>query len=115
MPDATSQYTVTGIAVMVAWGESFQVFGSLNSSPWTSENFGADPQKAESCRRYVKLAVLNNALMGAIGSWLSKSPLPFVATSLVSGFMWYLYEEALAKGAVSNSTGWAKEVDHGSY
>jgi hypothetical protein len=103
----TQQYTVTGIAVMVAWGESYQVFGSLNSSPWTSENFGADPEKAASCRRYVKMAVINNALMGGLGSWLTKSPLPLVATTIVSGFMYYLYENALKRGAVAGSKEWA--------
>jgi hypothetical protein len=106
--NVTQQYTVTGIAVMVAWGESFQVFGSLNSSPWTSENFGADPEKAASCRRYVKLAVGNNLLMGGLGSYLTKSPMPLVATSAVSLFMYYLYETALKRGSVAGSDGWAK-------
>lgn len=107
--DVTQQYTVTGIAVMVAWGESFQVFGSLNSSPWTSENFGADPEKAASCRAYVKMALVNNFLMGCLGSFLTKSLMPLIVTSLVSLFMYYLYEQALHKGKQAGSTQWAKQ------
>jgi hypothetical protein len=100
------RFTVTGIAVMVAWGESFQVFGSLNSSPWTAENFGADAEKAASMRRYVRLAALNNAAMGTLGSVLTQSWLPLVATMAVTVFMWVLYEKALHRGEAAGSDGW---------
>ena len=113
MPDSTTtRYSVTGIAVMVAWGESFQVFGSLNSSPWTARNFGADPAKAASMRGYVRKAILNNLLMGGLGSWLlyigneQQWWLPLVVTSGISGYMWYEYESALNQGAQSGSAGW---------
>lgn len=107
------KYTITGVAVMVAWGESFQVFGALNSSPWTAENFGADPQKAESCRRGVRKALVNNALMGGLGSWLLHEQgetqwwLPFVVTMGVSVYMFFEYDRALKRGAVTGSRGWA--------
>ena len=107
MDETSAKFTVTGIAVMVAFGESFQVFGALNSSPWTSENFGADPEKAASCRRYVQMAIVSNAFMGGLGSYLTKSWLPLGVTMGVSFFMWYLYERALQKGAVAGSEGWA--------
>lgn len=115
MPDrgAVERYSVTAVAVMVAWGESFQVFGSLNSSPWTARNFGADPAKAASMRSYVRKAVLNNALMGGLGSWLLYAAgedqwwLPFAVTSAISGYMFYEYESALQAGAASGSTGWS--------
>jgi hypothetical protein len=102
------KYGVAGVAVMVAWGESFQVFGSLNSSPWTAENFGADDEKAASMRRYVKLGVINNALMGGLGSYLADSWLPLAATTAVSLFMWRLYERALARGQTAGTSGWAR-------
>jgi hypothetical protein len=105
----TAKFTVTGIAVMVAWGESFQVFGALNSSPWTAENFGADAAKAESMRRYVRMAVVNNVLMGGLGGFLTHSWLPFMVTVGVSFWMAYLYAMALKRGNANKSYGWENE------
>jgi fatty-acid desaturase len=108
MPSSESvKYGVTGVAVMVAWGEAFQVFGALNSSPWTAENFGADPQKAASMRNYVRMAFLNNVAMGALGSYLTGSWLPIIVTMAVSAWMAHLYEKALHKGGTAGSVGWA--------
>ena len=111
----TAKYTIAGIAVIVAWGEAFQVFGALNSSPWTAENFGADPEKAASCMKNVNKAVVNNLLMGTLGSALlyydGKSKgwwIPFVVTNGVSLYMYREYKMALAKGASSGSSGWAR-------
>jgi hypothetical protein len=102
------KFTVTGIAVMVAWGESFQVFGALNSSPWTARNFGADQEKAESMRKYVKKAFVNNAAMGGLGSILTHSWLPFLVTMGISLYMWWEYESALRQGCDAGSDGWEK-------
>lgn len=105
----TEKFTVTGIAVMVAWGEAFQVFGALNSSPWTAENFGADTAKADSVRRYVRMAVVNNLAMGGLGSYLTHSWLPFMVTAGISLWMAYLYSAALSKGSAANSMGWENQ------
>lgn len=109
----TAKYTIAGVAVMVAWGESFQVFGALNSSPWTAENFGADQEKAASCWRGVKKAVVNNLLMGGLGSALLFYDgrqrfwwMPFMVTSGISAYMAWEYKTALARGVAKNSRGW---------
>lgn len=109
---AVERYSITGIAVMVAWGESFQVFGSLNSSPWTARNFGADADKAASMRSYVVKACVNNLLMGGLGSWLlqlageSQWWLPLVVTSAISAYMYWEYDSALRAGMAAGDAGW---------
>lgn len=109
----TAKYTIAGVAVMVAWGESFQVFGALNSSPWTARNFGADEEKAKSCREGVRKAVINNFLMGSLGSALLYFDgkqrfwwMPFVVVNGISFYMWREYDQALKAGMNTGSNGW---------
>lgn len=97
-----------GAALAVVAGfETFNAYGSLNSSPWTAENFGADPAKAASCRHYVRKAATVSTVMGAGISVISKSAWPLIGVVLVNIYMVNLYERALQKGAVAGSTGWA--------
>lgn len=93
---------------LLAVGEAFNVYGSMNSSPWTAENFGADPEKARSCRRYVLLADLANVALGVGASLVAESPAPLLGILAITLFMHAMYERALRKGAVSGSDGWAK-------
>jgi len=80
---------------------------ALNSSPWTSENFGADPEKAASCREYVWHSVAVSMGMCAIASWISRSWVPLLAGGAASAYLWWIYERALARGATAGSGGWA--------
>ena len=91
---------------LVAAAESFNIFSAMNSSPWTAENFGADERKAKSCREYVAISAAANTALGVGASILGGSPWPFVGTSLVTLFMWWLYRRALARGMAAGSTGW---------
>lgn len=93
---------------LMALAEAFNVYGALNSSPWTAENFGADPEKARSCRRYVLQADLVNVALGIGASLISESAWPLIGIGLITVYMHIMYERALRKGAVSSSDGWAK-------
>lgn len=106
MADNTA--AMSGALFMMTLAEAFNVYGAMNSSPWTAENFGADEEKARSCRRYVIQADVVNVVLGLGTSLITKSWAPFVGMVLISAYMHYMYERALRKGAVSNSDGWAK-------
>lgn len=82
---------------------------ALNSSPWTSENFGADPQKAKSCREYVLHSVGVSMVMCGAASYISGSWIPLVAGGVASGYLWWIYERALARGAAAGTRGWARQ------
>lgn len=101
-----SKSAAAGIFLM-ALAEAFNVYGALNSSPWTAENFGADPEKARSCRRYVLQADLVNIALGVGTSLVAENPWPLLGIGLITLYMHWMYEKALKKGAVAGSDGWA--------
>lgn len=94
---------------LMALAEAFNVYGALNSSPWTAENFGADPEKARSCRRYVIQADVVNLALGIGTSMISQSVWPLLGIGLITVYMHWMYERALKKGAVAGTGGWAKD------
>lgn len=102
-----SKSAAAGIFLM-ALAEAFNVYGALNSSPWTAENFGADPEKASSCRKYVLQADLVNVALGVGTSLVAANPWPLIGIGLITVYMHWMYEKALRKGAVAGTDGWAK-------
>lgn len=92
---------------LMALAEAFNVYGALNSSPWTAENFGADEEKARSCRRYVLQADIVNIALGIGTSLISETPWPLLGIGLITLYMHWMYEKALKKGALAGSDGWA--------
>jgi hypothetical protein len=98
--------SLLGFSITLA-AVSFEVFSAHCSSPWTSESFGGNPEKAASARRYVRRSIVVTEVIGAGGTLLSNSWLPFAATTLVCAYMWWTYEAALKKAAESGSTSWS--------
>jgi hypothetical protein len=96
---------------LVASAESFNIFSALTSSPWTAENFGADEQKAKSTKEYVIIAVVANEGLGLGASILGETPAPFIGTTVVSGFMMWIYWRAIERGKEANSFGWTDMPD----
>lgn len=98
--------SLIGFSITLA-AVSFEVFSAHCSSPWTSESFGANPKKAASARRYVRKSIAVTMIIGAGGTMLTNSWIPFAATATVSGYMWWTYEKALNEAAASGSTDWS--------
>lgn len=96
-----------GVLFLVAVDASLNAYSSINSSPWTSENFGGDPDKAAACRKYVYIADTASLGLGALGAWIAGSWWPLVGAIVVVGLMHYLYVAALAKAQENSSTGWS--------
>jgi hypothetical protein len=92
---------------LMALAEAFNVYGALNSSPWTAENFGADPEKARSCRQYVLQADAVNVALGVGTSLISQNVWPLLGILAITVYMHWMYERALRKGAVAGTGGWA--------
>lgn len=98
---------------MAATGIVYEIFSSLMSSPWTCENFGADPEKARSAREYMWLSVFNALILGIGFSLLAGGPFPLIGAAAVTIFFVFIYSRALDRGAVAGSTGWAKMPEQG--
>lgn len=96
---------VVGFSITLA-GLAFEVFSAHCSSPWTSESFGGNPEKADSARRYVRRSIVVTEILGLGGMLLVRSWMPFVATTVVSVYMFATYEVALNKAADSGSQSW---------
>lgn len=85
---------------------ALDVYSALNSSPWTAENFGANEAKAKSCREYVVHSVIITTFFGGTSAIIGKSWWPIFGTLLANGYMVWLYERALYRGATAGSDGW---------
>lgn len=107
MATADEAMIAGGGLFLMALAEAFNVYGALNSSPWTAENFGADPEKAASCRRYVLQADIVNVALGIGTSLIAKNPWPLLGILVITVYMHYCYERALKKGAAAGTAGWA--------
>lgn len=94
----------TEFAASVAAG--YSIYSTLNSSPWTAESFGGDPEKAKSCLYYSKLATLTNLGLGLFTSLIAKSLWPFAGFAVVSVEMHYLYKRAVSRAQESGSSAW---------
>lgn len=85
-------------AILIAVYATFalDVFSTFTSSPQTTEiNASA---RADTLMKWVKLGLVVTVAGGAIGSWIDRSALPFLATLIVGGSMYYMYEHAKRKG-----------------
>jgi hypothetical protein len=79
---------------------------TLNSSPWTAESFGGDPEKAKSCREYLNHAMGITLAYGLAASAIAKNPYPFYGTVIIDAYLYWLYDRALKRAVASKSTGW---------
>lgn len=87
---------------------TLDAYSTLNSSPWTAENFGADPEKAKSCKEYIAHAVVYSSTFALASAIISKSLWPIVGSVANNAYLVWLYKRALDRGAVAGSNGWAK-------
>jgi len=84
MPDTAGPgNAVAGLAFMVAFGEAFNIVSALNSSPWTAENFGGDPAKEASVRKWVHQSIGICAALGTVGSVMTRSWAPLIGTMAI--------------------------------
>jgi hypothetical protein len=103
--DLRSQGTLVGFSITLG-GLVFEVFSAHTSSPWTSETFGGDPEKAASARKYVWKSIIASEVLGVGGWLLAGSPLPLVTVTLVCAYMWWVYDKALKKAVSDGPRQW---------
>jgi hypothetical protein len=87
---------------------TLDAYSTFESSPWTAENFGADPNKAASCREYLAHAVVYSMAYATASSLIAKSWWPLVGAVISNAYLVWLYLRALDRGKTLGSTGWAK-------
>lgn len=103
-----SSRSVSAVLFLTSAMTTLDAYSTLNSSPWTSENFGADPEKAKSCREYVVHAIVFSLAYSIAGSVIAGNAWPLVGTVVTNAYLYWLYDRALKRGAVAGSNNWAK-------
>lgn len=85
---------------------ALDVYSALNSSPWTAESFGGDPEKAEACKEYVFHSMGVTGFYAIVGALIARNVWPVVGAVLANGYMYWLYDRALTRASERGSTGW---------
>jgi hypothetical protein len=87
---------------------TLDAYSTFESSPWTAENFGADPVKAKSCKEYLTHAVVYSLAYATASAVLAQSWWPLVGAVISNAYLVWLYLRALDRGKSTGSSGWAK-------
>ena len=87
-----------------------QAYGTLNSSPWTAESFGADDRRVKALKEYVTHAVVFSMATGLIAAKIASGR---TATYAIIGgvvgtnaYLVWLYQRASARGRGAGASGW---------
>ncbi len=99
---------IAALLFMTSAMTTLDAYSTLNSSPWTSENFGADEDKAASSREYVRHAIGFSMVYAAVSAAIAGSAWPLVGSAVANGYLYWLYERALRRGAAAGSKMWAR-------
>ena len=115
MPDVAgtgnaSSRAVSALLFMTSAMTTLDAYSTLNSSPWTSENFGADPAKAKSSREYVRHAIVFSTAYAVAAAVIANNWWPVLGSAVSNGYLYWLYERALARGAEAGTTGWGQQA-----
>jgi hypothetical protein len=97
---------VAAVLFVGSVNNAIDIFSATNSSPWTAENFGGDPEKVASLREYVLHAVILTGTINVIGAAVAHSLWPLIGAAMACAYMYWLYERAVKRGMNSGSTDW---------
>lgn len=97
---------VGGLLFIAASTNAMDAYSALNSSPWTAESFGGDPDKARACRRYVYHSVAVTSAYAIAAGIIAASWWPIIGALVANVYMYYLYSKALQKAQEKGSTDW---------
>ena len=115
MPDFTAGSSgadaMAALLFLGAINETMQAYGTLNSSPWTAESFGADDRRSRALREYVAHAVVFSLATGVAAAFIAQGRKATYAilggTVFVNGYLVWLYARASVRGRTAGSAGWA--------
>lgn len=96
----------SAILFIQASTNAMDVYSALNSSPWTAESFGGDPEKKKACMEYVHHSLGVTAFYAVSSAVLAKNAWPLIGWAIASSYMYWLYQRALARAENKGSTDW---------
>src|SRR5690348_12296207 len=96
----------SAILFIQASTNAMDVYSALNSSPWTAQSFGADPEKRKACMEYVHHSLAVTAFYAFSAAALAQNVWPVIGWAIASAYMYWLYKRALNRAMASGSTSW---------
>lgn len=106
----TNKRAIAALLFLAASNETMQAYGTLNSSPWTAESFGADDRRAQALKEYIVHAVVYSTIYAVASAWIAggKLGLWIVAGATVTNiYLVWLYLRASQRGREAGATDWA--------
>jgi hypothetical protein len=103
--DGMTKRGLAGVLLLQAGQYSMDVTSTLQSSPWTAENVGADAEKADSLQFYMKQAVVVSTAYCCGAAYLAESWWPVVGAVVNNMYLWYIYKQAIQKAKDSAARG----------
>src|SRR5271154_2564279 len=97
---------ISAVLFLQAGMYTMDSMSTLNSSPWTSEAFGADEAKAKAAREYVMHALGVGTVYCAASAVIAGSWWPVAGAAVNAGYLLWIYDRALKRAKDSGSTGW---------
>jgi hypothetical protein len=85
---------------------TMDVASALNSSPWTAQSFGADPDKRAACMEYVHHSMGISGFYCVSAGLLAHSWWPVLGWAIAAAYMYWLYMRALQRACAAGSTTW---------
>lgn len=85
---------------------ALDVYSALNSSPWTAQSFGADPEKRKACMEYVHHSIGVTAFYAIAASAIARNIWPIIGMVIADAYMYWLYSRALNRAQESGSKSW---------
>lgn len=105
--DATNggRQALAAVLFMQALMNVMDTYSTLNSSPWTAENVGADAEKVASLREYVTHAALFSTATSVAASVIAGSAWPVAGAVVANGYLVWIYHRAVQRGRATGSDG----------
>lgn len=104
--DSDAERGLSALLFIQASTNALDVYSALNSSPWTAQSFGADPEKRAACMEYVHHSIGVTAFYAIAAAAIAKNPWPIIGMVIADGYMYWLYKRALDRAQESGSTSW---------
>jgi hypothetical protein len=105
------QDALAAVLFLASVNETMQAYGTLNSSPWTAESFGADDRRAKALKEYVTHAVVFSMAAAGVAAWVAHGRKATWAILLgaagVNAYLIWLYTRASRRGREAGDAGWA--------
>lgn len=97
----------SAILFIQASTNAMDVYSALNSSPWTAQSFGADPEKRKACMEYVYHSLGVTAFYSFAAAGLAGNVWPLIGWAIAAAYMYWLYRRALNRAQAAGSTSWS--------